>query len=420
MKRVSATALGFARDLSCVALCAVGTACGSSTEKQGGGDSGARVTECFSMPLPERALGHVVTPAPAALAPYFPTTAFRTATAAEAGMDPAKLQAAIDFETAHSHTQALIVLRGGYVVGERTVPPFAADTRHESYSMAKSFSSALAGIAMNEGVLTGVDQKICNFYPEWDCSATTDPRSRVTLEHAMNVETGLDWHEDWRSNATGTNDTIVGGAGNNLLDYVLAKQAAEEPGTRKRYSTGDPALLSGVFQGATGWSAFQYGKGALFDRIGIGGVTWNSDVLGRTTTYAGLQATVEEFAKLGFLYLRKGKWDSEQVVPEEWVTFTTQAVDPCEDRYRYLWHINMPLRLAETDPSCADFPYCPPTVFANLPQSGFFAEGVFGQFIFVLPSADIVVARVAQDDFGSEYWDEYARGFLELLLDAVD
>lgn len=413
-----------ARKLASPALFAVSLAgCGSSDSNganNGGQPDGAApaVTACFGFPLPARANDPPDT-SPSSLEPYFPTTDFRTSDPAAAGMDTQKLADAVSFSTAHSNTQAILILRHGYIVSESYFGSFTQDTRHESYSMAKSFTSALVGIAIQSKLLTGVDQKICQFYPEWDCTNAADPRSRITIEHAMNVETGLQWHEDWRSNATGTNDAIVGSAGN-FLDYVIAKPAAAEPGTVKRYSTGDPALLSGVIQGATGKTALDYAREVLLGKIGIPDLVWNSDSKGRTTTYAGIQGTVREFAKYGFLYLRRGKWDGVQVVPEAWVDFTTRAKDRCNERYRYLWHINPTVRLGETDPACADFPNCRPTALANLPGSAFFAEGVAGQFIFVAPSADLVAVRVAADPFqGSDYWDEYARGFFEKVLDSV-
>lgn len=403
------------------------SACSSSDS--GGAPSGANgpdgsapaVTECFGMKMPPRALDTSVSSA-SSLEPYFPTTEFRTATPDEAGFDAQKFDAALSFSTAHSHTQGLLVLRHGYIVTEQYAAGFTADTRHESYSMAKSFTSALVGIAIEAKLLTGVDQRLCEFYgdyPGWSCSDTSDLRTHIKIEHAMNVETGLQWHEDWRSNATGTNDAIVGGAGGNFLDYVLAKPAVDEPGTVSRYSTGDPALLSGVIQGATGKTALEYAREVLLNPIGIPDLVWNSDTKGRTTTYAGIQGTVREFAKYGYLYLRRGKWNGVQIVPEQWIDFTTQPKDRCNDRYRYLWHVNPPIRLGKTDPNCADFPDCTPTELANLPGNAFFAEGITGQFIFVVPSADIVVVRLANDDFGSDYWDDFARGFLVALLDAV-
>jgi CubicO group peptidase (beta-lactamase class C family) len=379
------------------------------------------VTECSGLPLPARAQGSNVSSA-SSLAPYFPTTEFRTATPTEAGFDPQKFDAALAFTTPQSHTHGLLILRHGYVVSEQYSNGLTESSRRESYSMAKSFSSALIGIAIGAKLLTGVDQRLCEFYgtyPGWDCSNTSDPRSRITIAHAMNVMTGLEWHEDWRSNATGTNDAIAGTISGNMLDYVLAKPAVDEPGTVSRYSTGDPALLSGVIQGATGKTALEYAREVLLGPIGIPDLQWNSDSKRRTTTFAGIQGTLREFAKFGHLFLRRGNWDGRQIVPESWVDFTTQAKDRCADTYRYLWHINPPMRLAENDPNCPDFPACPPTKIANLPANAFFAEGVTGQFIFIVPSADIVVARIATDANGSDYWDEYARGFLERLLDAV-
>jgi CubicO group peptidase (beta-lactamase class C family) len=355
------------------------------------------------------------------LEPYFPTTDFRTATPTEAGFDQQKFDAAVAFSTSQSRTQGLMVLRHGYVISEQYFGGFTATSRHESFSMAKSFSSALVGIAINAKLLTGVDQRLCEFYgtyPGWDCSDTSDLRSRITIAHAMNVETGLEWHEDWSTAGLGSNDAIIG-AGAEFLDYVLAKPAVDEPGTVNRYSTGDPALLSGVIQGATGKTALEYAREVLLNPIGIPDLQWNTDSKGRTTTYAGIQGTLREFAKFGFLFLRRGKWDGVQIVPEQWVDFTTQPKDRCNERYRYLWHVNAPLRLAETDPSCPTFPDCAPTAIPNLPGNAFFAEGINGQFVFVLPSADIVVARLAQDGFGINYWDEYARGLIERLLDAV-
>jgi CubicO group peptidase (beta-lactamase class C family) len=404
-------------------------ACSSSDENPNGpGGSGSpdgsapRVTECSGQTLPERARDLSVSSA-SSLDPYFPTTEFRTATPTEAGFDQQKFDAAIAFTTPQSNTQALLILRHGYVVKEDYFGSFTATSRHESYSMAKSFSSALVGIAINAKLLKGVDQRLCEFYgtyPGWDCSNTSDLRTHITIEHAMNVETGLEWHEDWRSNApAGSNDAYAGTISGNMLDYVLAKPVVTEPGTVSRYSTGDPALLSGVIQGATGKTALEYAREVLLNPIGIPDLRWNSDPKGRTTTFMGIQGTLREFAKFGFLYLRRGKWDGVQIVPEQWIDFTTQAEDRCNERYRYLWHVNAPMRLAETDPNCPDFPDCPPTKIANLPGNAFFAEGVTGQFIFVVPSADIVVARLASDGNGSDYWDEYARGFLERLLDAV-
>jgi CubicO group peptidase (beta-lactamase class C family) len=306
-------------------------------------------------------------------------------------------------------------VRHGYLAAEAYVGGFSASMRHESYSMAKSFASALVGIAIEEGKIASTDERLCMYYPDdWDCNDTSDPRSRITIAHAMNLSTGLQWSEDWRINASGANDAF----NLNLLATVLSRPAVDEPGTKVRYSTGDPALLTGVLQQATGMSAFEYAQQVLLGPIGASSVRWNSDSSGRTTTYAGLQATAEDYAKFGYLYLNSGLWNGEQIVPAAWVERTTRAQDACYDWYSYLWHINLPIRLGEQDPACPTM-FCPPTAFADLPPDGFFAAGVNGQLVFVVPSADLVVVRLGADSSGLEYWDSYARTMLAMVLDAI-
>lgn len=382
-----------------------------------GSDGASTVTppSCDGRALPARAVDESVQHA--VLDTYFPTTELRTADPRDAGMDPAKLTAAVGLTRDHNRTQAVIVLRHGYIVSETYAPGFTATTRHESYSMAKSFSSAIVGIAIDQKLLSGIHERVCKYYSEWNCDDASDPRSRITVEHTMNIETGLRWQEDWRAGSTAPNDAV--NAGSDMLDYVLAQPAVTEPGSTQRYSTGDSALLSGVLQGVTGKTAYEFAKSVLFDVIGIPDVKWNTDSKGRTTTYAGVQATARELAKFGFLYQNHGVWDGKQVVPGDWIDFTTRATDACKDEYRYLWHVNPPVRLGEQDPSCP-FLSCPPTSFANLPADAFFAEGILGQFVFVVPSADLVVVRLAQDDLGSEYWDDYGRDLLSGVLDSID
>jgi CubicO group peptidase (beta-lactamase class C family) len=404
-----------------------GGSAGAAGSMAGAGGAGGttappRPTECNGKPLPERAKGptgpFMIGPEAAGLEPYWPTTAWKPLAPEMLGFDPAKLQAAVDFETPNANSQAVMVIRHGYVAAEKYFAGASATMRHESYSMAKSFSSALVGIAIEAKLIASVDEKLCKYYPEeWDCNDAADPRSRITIAHAMNISTGLRWNEDWRSTATGTNDVFL--ASFDMVGTVLAREAVDEPGSKVRYSTGDPALLTGVLQGATGKTALAYAREVMLGPIGAMGINWNSDSSGRTTTYAGLQATAAEYAKFGYLFLNKGKWDGKQIVPESWVDFTTQAADPCVDWYRYLWHQNAPVRLGPQDPSCDSF-FCAPASFANLPADAYFAEGINGQFIFIVPSADLVVVRLANDGAGSENWDAFAVEFLGKMLDAIE
>lgn len=390
--------------------------CGCAGDDEGT-DTVPVVTECFGNPLPSRAIGTAAPPArPSGLAAYWPTEAWQTADPAMLGFDPDQLQAAIAFETSHAHTQGIVVVRHGYIAAERYARGFTTTTRHESYSMAKSVTSALVGIAIAQGALSGTDKRLCEVYDVWDCGDDADPRSRITVDHVMNITSGLEWREDWR---TGSTENDIFRAFPNVVDFTLSRPAVTEPGSVMRYSTGDPSLLTGILQDATGRTALAFAQEEIFTPLGLPALPWASDAQGRTTTYAGLQATAREYAKLGLLYLRQGEWDSQQIVPADWIARTTQPVERCTDVYRYLWHINAPIRLGVADPACTEIIGCPPLSFADLPADTYFAEGVLGQFIFVIPSQDLVVVRLAQDDAGSENWDESARELLLRLLAAA-
>ena len=131
-----------------------------------------------------------------------------------------------------------------------------------------------------------------------------------------------------------------------------------------------------------------------------------------------MQANARDYAKFGYLYLNRGMWDGKQIVPAEWIERTTQATKRCEDWNQWLWHVNPPIRLGTQPTTCSDF-YCTPTAVADLPPEAYFAEGINGQFIFVVPSADLVIVRLGMDGSGSERWDDYARGFLGAVLGAL-
>ncbi|MBM4362622.1 MAG: serine hydrolase, partial [Deltaproteobacteria bacterium] len=236
------------------------------------------------------------------------------------------------------------------------------------------------------------------------------------LEHAMNMTTGLDWVEDWSGG--GRNDVLNGLRGGSLVDYVVSRPAAAEPGGDQRYSTGDPALVTQVLRDATGEDPLDYARKRLFEPLGIPDVEWAKDAAGRTTTYAGVRATVREYAAIGELVLERGKRDGATLVPEAWIDRSSVPSDRCSSWYQLLWHVNAPVRFGDEDPACADT-VCAPIAYANLPHEAFYAMGVQGQFIAVVPSAELLVVRVAADRGASPAWDAMARGIVERLLTAL-
>ena len=315
---------------------------------------------------------------PAVTDAVWPTAGWSTAHPEDVGMDPAALQRFVDFTTGGWFTtRGMMVIRRGVIVAESYGAGFHRDSRHESYSVAKSFTSAVTGIAIDQGFLSGVDEKVARFYPRWQSLPAGDCRRDIELRHLMLLTSGLQWEENW-INPDSFNDARVMFDTPDKVGYVLDKPCVKPPGTAFTYSTGDPALLSGVIAAATGMTAEDFARKNLFGPIGICGIQWNKDAAGQTITAFGLQGTVREFAKFGYLFLRKGQWEDQQILSRTWVEQTTSPADEPGARpdYSYLWHLGDYNQDGER-------------------RNYFYAEGVYGQYIVVLPDEDIVLVKVA-------------------------
>jgi CubicO group peptidase (beta-lactamase class C family) len=275
--------------------------------------------------------------------------------------------------------------------------------------MAKSFTSALVGIAIDKGLIKGIDERICPYYDEWNCHDQADSRSRITIRHAMTLTTGLDWNEDWSKWDPATNDALKMGRTGRFINYMSQRKGLHEPGQRFSYSTGDPMLLSRVIQKASGMTAFEFAQQNLFKPLNITNIRWEKDQDGYTSTAWGLHATVRDYAKFGYLFLHKGRWEDKEVVPEQWVEKSTQT-DPSVKMwaaYGYLWHVNLPYRLTFNRS---------PIATGTIPADGFMAEGVLGQIIIIIPSKDLVIVRVAKQTKGSM---DLVK-FLTMVLGAIE
>lgn len=341
---------------------------------------------------------------------YWPTKEWRSCTPEAVGMNSGKLLQAIEYAvTPAFNTEGLIIIRKGYIVGEAYFGNFKIDSRHQSMSMAKSFTSTLIGIAIDKGMIKSLDEKLCQYYPEWKCDDPKDYRSRITIRHAMTLTTGLEWKEDWSRWDPATNDALKMGSSGRFIKYMAERKGLYEPGQRFYYSTGDPMLLSRVIQKATGMTAFDFAEQNIFKPLNITNIKWEKDQDGNTSTAWGLQTTVRDYAKFGYLFLNKGRWDAQQVVSKEWAEKATQTDSSVQmwNAYGYLWHVNLPNRLkANRSPISTD----------SIPADGFMAEGVLGQNIIIIPSKDLVIVRVANQ---KETRMDLVK-FLTMVLSAIE
>ncbi len=339
------------------------------------------------------------------LGEYWPTDGWRTCRPEEVGMDSGRLKKVFEYAAnPNITTQGIAIIKNGYVVGEAYLNNFTMQSRHESYSMAKSFASALIGIAIDKGFINGVDERVSKFYPEWQKPGIPETKKEMILRHLLTMTSGLQWNEKDYYRDRSQNDVFkMIEARGDYIQYVLNRPVAHEPGDHWNYSSGDSMLLSGIIEKSTNMSAFKFGMRYLFQPMGLTDIIWLRDPAGHTITAWGIQGTVREFAKFGYLYLKEGLWESRYLISSHWVKESLRPVSEDIKQYGYQWW-RLPVLRGYAD--------------SKIPAKTFLAWGIYTQQIFVIPEEDLVIVRLGNDS--NPYQDEWVElEFLELVLAAI-
>jgi CubicO group peptidase (beta-lactamase class C family) len=285
------------------------------------------------------------------------------------GIDPAALSAFLDAVETDPKVElhSLMVVRHGYVVAEGWWAPYTPDRPRQLYSLSKSFTSTALGFAVSEGLLD-LDDTVVSHYPEFADQVTDERCRRITLRHVATMSSGHT-REMW--------DEAVARAPNEPVLGFLKVVPDEEPGSVFTYSQPCTYVLADVIQRRTGQSLTQYLRPRLFDPLGIGEVGWQAwPPGGPEIGFSGLFACTEDVAKLGLLYLQRGRWGSEQLVPESYVeqATTRQIATPNEGSDNWTKGYGFQFWMS---------------------SHGFRGDGAFGQFCIVLPEVDAVIAITA-------------------------
>lgn len=288
-------------------------------------------------------------------------------------LDPDRLEDAREYAfAAGRNTQSVVIVHDGAIVAEWYADGAGPDSWVASWSVAKSFATATVGIAVEAGLVPGVDEPMTTWYPGFAGTGRAD----MTLRDVLQMSSGLAWVEDYDPAAIGRSNIIEMVVGQrDQLDYAASRPAAVAPGTRWSYSSGDAMLLSGVIEQATGMPAGDYARQVLFEPLGLERAEWWRDAEDHTLTYCCLDATSRDLARFGQLYLQGGRWGDEQVVPEQWVEDSLVPSGPSEEAgepYGYMWWLGGPV---------------------GVDEDVFSADGHDGQWIYVIPGLDMVVVR---------------------------
>lgn len=177
-------------------------------------------------------------------------------------------------------------------------------------SASKSFTSALIGIAIEQGYIGGVDDLLSDYLPQ--VLEQEDTRKhQITLEHLLTHTSGLEWYE-WGG---GYSNWVEFQTAPNWVDYILGRNLVYDPGTQFAYSTGNTHLLSAVLEAATGMTEEEYARINLFEPLGIENWQWDTDPQGITDGGNGLHLSTRDAARFGQLFLQNGQWNGQQLSP---------------------------------------------------------------------------------------------------------
>ena len=286
-----------------------------------------------------------------------------------ATFDPAALTAFKDAADADSIVvHSVMVLHHGQVVAEQWWGEGAPDTPHVMNSVSKSFTATAVGFAIAEG-LVSLDDKVVSFFPDKVPADASSNLGAMTIKNLLTMSTGQ-VREPQRRGAE---------------DWIAAFMAApvdDTPGATFRYNSMATFMLSAIVQKVSGQKVTDYLQSRLFAPLAIDGYRWDESPEGIITGGWGLYIKTEDMAKFGQLFLQDGMWNGERVLPEGWVAEASKS-----------WIDSGPAGheqdRAPDDEWSQGYGY---QMWRCTPAGVYRADGARGQFIFVIPDRDAVIA----------------------------
>ncbi|MGD9328578.1 MAG: serine hydrolase, partial [Cyclobacteriaceae bacterium] len=329
-------------------------------------------------------------------------------TALPEGINTQLVRQAIDtaFSNPESLTAAYVVTYKNEIVGERYREGLNLYTKLESWSMGKSLTATLMGILINKGIYE-LDQPAP--IPEWQ-EKEDDPRTQIKISDLLHMSSGLRFRAPQdpdfdRSKGYPDHIYVYTGAVN-TFHWTANRNQQWPPNTVGRYRNCDPVLINYLIRlgvEGQGKEYLSFPQSALFDKIGIRNMVMETDPYGNLLLQGYDFGTARDWARLGNLYLNDGLWMEERILPEGFVDFVSTLAQPWIDDGRpiyggFFW-IN----------GNHDFP---------IPEDAYFMAGAGGQYVFIIPSHDLVIVKLSHYKGGRTGAGDFATS-LRMIVEAV-
>jgi CubicO group peptidase (beta-lactamase class C family) len=305
------------------------------------------------------------------LPPTLPDGLIISAAATE-GLDQALLENMTDLivHETYKRLQSVLILKNGKLVYENYFNGYREEVLQNNYSAAKSYTSLLAGIAIDRGLIESVDVPVRSLLPEYADLQNPDTRkNNITLRHLLTMNTGIHCN-DWSPQEPGE---IAMRKTADWIQYTLDLPLVHDPGTNPSYCTGNAVILGRIIENSSHMPLEKFANDNLFHPLGITSLQWDRMPDGHASAGGLFYLRPRDMAKIGLVMLNGGAWNNTRIVSSSWVEESTKKqVDLNGYGYGYLWwHAGFSKN--------------------NQPVENYFAWGNGGQFIFILPSEQLVV-----------------------------
>ncbi len=348
--------------------------------------------------------------------PQITSDGWTTSSLSEVGLRRSNMEKLINLLASRDdhYVHGIAIARKGKLVLEYYLPLYDSEGNNKGYdgedlhfqaSVSKSFTSALCGIAIDQGLLPDIETEISDLYPEYTDIIQGEKES-ITLHHVLSMTSGLDWADDVPYN-TPDKDGYHLIHDDDPIHYVLSKEMVFTPGSQFLYNSGNTVILGDLIEKASGMGLETFAEEYLFGPLGIEDHYWEVFSSGIAFSSGGLYLNMRDMLKLGQLYIDDGVWNGKQVVPAAWI------------RQSLSEHIPLPLRYLGDVGTGYGYQWWLGE-YGHDNMEAFIAAGWGGQFVIGIPEMELVVAVTGGEYLRSNPFAVYEMIIEDYILRGID